>query len=149
MDHLSYRTAHANKATVEKNWILVDAKDQVLGRVASQVAKIIRGKHKTSYTPNVDCGDNVVVINAEKVKMTGKKWTDRVLYTHSGYPGGQREHTPALIREKHPIRLVEHAVRGMLPKNKLGNELYRSLHVYVGAEHPHTAQQPKELKFKL
>jgi large subunit ribosomal protein L13 len=149
VDHLSYRTAHANKATVEKSWVIVDAKDQVLGRVASEVAKIIRGKHKTSYTPNVDCGDNVIVINAEKVRMTGKKWTDRVIYTHSGYPGGQREHTPMNIRRQHPERLVEHAVRGMLPKNRLGRELYRSLHVYAGTEHPHIAQQPKELKFNL
>ena len=149
MDHLSYRTAHATKATVEKNWIIVDAKDQVLGRFASQVAKIIRGKHKTSYTPNADCGDHVIVINAEKIKMTGRRWTDRVLFTHSGYPGGQREHTPARIREKHPERLVEHAVKGMLPKNRLGSELFRSLHVYVGTEHPHAAQQPKELKFNI
>ncbi|HEY8933732.1 MAG TPA: 50S ribosomal protein L13 [Cyclobacteriaceae bacterium] len=147
MDHNSYKTTHANKATVEKNWIVVDAEAQVLGRLASQVARIIRGKHKTSFTPNVDCGDNVIVINAAKVKMTGKKWTDRVLFTHSGYPGGQKEHSPALIRSKHPERLVEHAVKGMLPKNRLGRELYRSLHVYAGAEHPHTAQQPKELKF--
>jgi large subunit ribosomal protein L13 len=147
MDHNSYKTTHANKATVEKNWIVVDAEAQVLGRLASQVARIIRGKHKTSFTPNVDCGDHVIVINAAKVKMTGKKWTDRLIFTHSGYPGGQREHTPTLIRSKHPERLVEHAVRGMLPKNKLGSELYRSLHVYAGNEHPHIAQQPKELKF--
>lgn len=147
MDHNSYRTLNANKATVEKSWVVVDANAQVLGRVASQVARIIRGKHKTSYTPNVDCGDNVIVINAEKVKMTGKKWTDRVVFTHSGYPGGQREHTPTMVRAKHPERLIEHAVRGMLPKNRLGRELFRSLHVYAGAEHPHTAQQPKELKF--
>ncbi|MCK6618218.1 MAG: 50S ribosomal protein L13 [Cyclobacteriaceae bacterium] len=147
MDHQSYKTVFANKATAEKGWVLVDAKDQVLGRVASQVASIIRGKHKTSYTPHTDCGDHVVVINAEKVRMTGKKWTDRVIFTHSGYNGGQREHTPAQIRAKHPARLVEHAVRGMLPKNRLGRELFRSLHVYAGAEHPHTAQQPKEIKF--
>lgn len=146
MDHQSYKTTHANKATVDKAWVLVDAKDKVLGRVASQIAHIIRGKHKTSYSPHVDCGDNVVVINAEKVKMTGKKWTDRVIFTHSGYPGGQTEHTPAKIRDKHPERLVEHAVRGMLPKNRLGRELYRSLHVYTGGEHPHLAQQPKEIK---
>jgi large subunit ribosomal protein L13 len=147
MDHNSYKTLNANKATVEKSWVVVDASALVLGRVASEVARIIRGKHKTSYTPNVDCGDNVIVINAEKVRMTGKKWTDRVLFSHSGYPGGQREHTPMMIREKHPERLIEHAVRGMLPKNRLGRELYRSLHVYAGAEHPHTAQQPKEIKF--
>lgn len=147
MDHNSYKTTHANKATVEKKWIVVDAEAQVLGRLASNIAQIIRGKHKTSFTPNVDCGDNVIVINAEKVRMTGKKWNDRVIFTHSGYPGGQREHTPTLIRSKHPERLIEHAVRGMLPKGKLGRELYRSLHVYAGVEHPHTAQQPKELKF--
>ncbi len=146
MDHQSYKTTHANKATVEKTWILVDAKDKVLGRIASQVAHIIKGKHKTSYSPHVDCGDHVVVINAEKVRMTGKKWTDRVIYTHSGYPGGQREHTPANIRAKHPERLVEHAVRGMLPKNRLGREQFRSLHVYAGDAHPHEAQQPKEIK---
>lgn len=147
MDHNSYKTTHANKATVEKSWVIVDAKSQVLGRLASEVARIIRGKHKPSYTPNVDCGDHVIVINAEKVRMTGKKWNDRELFSHTGYPGGQRRRTPSEIREKHPERLVEHAVRGMLPKNRLGNELYRSLHVYVGAEHPHEAQQPKEIKF--
>jgi large subunit ribosomal protein L13 len=146
VDHQSYKTTHANQAAIEKAWVLVDAQDQVLGRVASQIAHIIKGKHKTSYSPHLDCGDHVVVINAEKVKMTGKKWTDRVIFTHSGYPGGQREHTPANIRAKHPERLVEHAVRGMLPKNRLGRQLFRSLHVYVGAEHPHAAQQPKEIK---
>jgi large subunit ribosomal protein L13 len=147
MDHNSYKTIHATRATVEKNWIVVDAEAQVLGRLASQIARIIRGKHKTSYTPNADCGDNVIVINAEKVRMTGKKWTNRVIFTHSGYPGGQREHTPTMIKAKHPERLIEHAVKGMLPKNRLGSELYRSLHVYAGSEHPHAAQQPKELKF--
>ena len=147
MDHNSFKTTHANKATVEKGWVIVDANAKVLGRLASEVAKIIRGKHKATYTPNVDCGDHVIVINAEKVKMTGKKWNDRVIYTHSGYPGGQREHTPAMIREKHPERLVEHAVKGMLPKNRLGSELFRSLHVYTGTDHPHAAQQPKEIKF--
>jgi large subunit ribosomal protein L13 len=147
VDHNSFKTTHANKATVEKSWVIVDANAKVLGRLASEVAKIIRGKHKATYTPNVDCGDHVIVINAEKVKMTGKKWTDRVLYTHSGYPGGQREHTPTTIREKHPERLVEHAVKGMLPKNRLGSALFRSLHVYSGTNHPHEAQQPKELKF--
>jgi len=147
MDHNSYKTINANNATVEKAWVIVDANSQVLGRVASEIARIIRGKHKPSFTPNVDCGDNVIVINAEKVRLTGKKWTDRVIFTHSGYPGGQREHTPVLTRSKQPERLIEHAVRGMLPKNRLGRELYRSLHVYAGTEHPHTAQQPKELKF--
>ncbi|MFM8348185.1 MAG: 50S ribosomal protein L13, partial [Bacteroidota bacterium] len=123
MDHNSYKTQYVNKATAQKNWVLVDAKDQVLGRVASQIAKVIRGKHKPGYTPFVDCGDNVVVINAAQVKMTGKKWTDRVIFTHSGYNGGQKELTPTMIREKHPTRLIEHAVRGMLPGNRIGRRL--------------------------
>jgi large subunit ribosomal protein L13 len=147
VDHNSFKTTYLNKATAEKGWVIVDADAKVLGRLASQVARIIRGKHKASYTPHVDCGDHVIVINAEKVRMTGKKWNNRVIFTHSGYPGGQREHTPAMIRSKHPERLVEHAVRGMLPKSRLGRELFRSLHVYAGAEHPHVAQQPKEIKF--
>ena len=147
MDHNSYKTLNTNKAAAEKGWILVDANNQVLGRIASQVAKIIRGKNKPGYTPNVDCGDNVIVINAEKVKLTGKKENNRVLFTYSGYPGGQRELSPAMIRAKHPERLIEHAVRGMLPKNSIGREIFKSLHIYVGAEHPHTAQQPKEVKF--
>lgn len=147
MDHNSYKTINANKATADKGWVLVDAKDQVLGRIASQVASVLRGKHKASYTPNVDMGDHVVVINADKVKMTGKKWNDRVLFSYSGYPGGQRELTPKMISAKNPTKLVEHSVRGMLPKNSLGRQLFRSLHVYAGTEHPHTAQQPKELKF--
>lgn len=147
MDQNSYKTTHTNNATAEKSWVLVDAKDQVLGRVASQIAKVIRGKHKPGYSPNVDCGDNVVVINAAQVKMTGKKWTDRVIFTHSGYNGGQKELTPTLIREKHPERLIEHAVRGMLPGNRIGRRLFTNLHVYAGTEHPHAAQQPKEIKF--
>jgi len=141
VDSISYKTKNANKSSVEKGWILVDAENQVLGRVASQVA------NKPSYTPHVDCGDNVIVINAEKVKMTGKKWTDRVIFTHSGYNGGQKEHTPEMIRSKYPERLIEHAVRGMLPKNTIGRQLFRSLHVYAGAAHPHEAQQPKVIKF--
>jgi len=147
VDHNSYKTLNANDATADKGWVIVDAKDQVLGRVATQIARVLRGKHKTSYTPNTDMGDHVIVINAEKVRMTGKKWTNRVIFTYSGYPGGQRELTPTIIKSKHPERLVEHSVRGMLPKNSMGRQLFRSLHVYVGTEHPHTAQQPKELKF--
>lgn len=147
MDHNSYKTKNANKATVENGWLLVDAKDQVLGRVASEIAKVIRGKHKTNYTPHVINGDHVIVINAGLVKMTGKKWTDRVLFSHSGYNGGQKEKTPLMIREKHPIRLIEHAVRGMLPGNRIGAKLFNNLHVYASATHPHEAQQPKELKF--
>ena len=147
MDSNSFKTKYANKATAEKNWVLVDAEGQILGRVASQIAKIIRGKHKPSYTPHVDCGDHVIVINAEKVKMTGKKFSDRVIFTHSGYNGGQRETTPNMMLRKHPERLIEFAVRGMLPKNRIGSELFRSLHVYVGANHDHEAQKPTTIKF--
>jgi large subunit ribosomal protein L13 len=147
VDSISFKTKNANKASAEKNWVLVDAEGQILGRVASQIAKIIRGKHKPSYTPHVDCGDHVVVINAEKVKMTGKKFSDRVIFTHSGYNGGQRETTPNMMLRKHPERLIEYAVRGMLPKNRIGSELFRSLHVYVGAKHDHEAQKPQPITF--
>ena len=147
MDHNSYKTTNTSTLTAEKGWVLVDAKNQVLGRVASQVAKILRGKNKPTFSPNADTGDHVIVINAEKVKMTGKKWNNRILLSHSGYPGGQTERTPAMIRAKHPERLIEHAVRGMLPKNRMGSEVYRSLHVYIGDQHPHEAQQPKAIKF--
>jgi large subunit ribosomal protein L13 len=147
VDSISFKTKNVNKATAEKGWVLVDAENQVLGRVASEIAKVIRGKHKPSYTPNVDCGDHVVVINAEKVVVTGNKETDRVVFTHSGYNGGQRATTPKMTRAKHPERLIEHAVRGMLPKNSIGRELFRSLHVYTGTSHPHEAQQPKTIKF--
>lgn len=141
----SYKTLHANKSTVTKDWIVVDASSQVLGRLSSEVAKIIRGKHKTSFTPHVDCGDNVIVINAEKVKLTGKKWNDRQHVRYTGYPGGQRFATPLEVKQKNPARLVENAVRGMLPKNRLGRALFGNLYVYSGSEHPHSAQQPKEL----
>lgn len=147
MDQYSFKTIYANNTTAEKNWVLVDAKDQVLGRVASQVASVLRGKNKTNYTPNTDMGDHVIVINADKVRMTGKKWNNRVIFTYSGYPGGQRELSPKEISEKNPARLVELSVRGMLPKNTMGRQLFRSLHVYAGTGHPHTAQQPKEIKF--
>jgi large subunit ribosomal protein L13 len=147
VDQYSYRTVYANKSTAEKNWVLVDAKDQVLGRLASQVARVLRGKNKPTYTPNTDMGDHVIVINADKVRMTGKKFNNRVIFTYSGYPGGQREIAPKEIMEKHPARLIEHSVRGMLPKNTMGRQLFRSLHVYAGPEHPHIANQPKEIKF--
>jgi len=147
VDQYSFKTIFANKTTAEKNWVLVDAKDQVLGRLASEVARVLRGKNKTSYTPNTDMGDHVVIINADKVKMTGRKWDNRRIFTYSGYPGGQRQLAPKEISEKNPARLVELSVRGMLPKNTMGRQLFRSLHVYAGTEHPHTANQPKELKF--
>ena len=143
MDTLSYKTISANKDTVKKEWIVVDAKDVVLGRLASEIAKIIRGKHKPDFTPHVDCGDNVIVINAEKIKLTGKKMTDKVYVRHTGYPGGQRFQTPRELLAKHPERVVEKAVRGMLPKSRLGRQLFTNLFVYAGTEHPHEAQQPK------
>lgn len=143
MDTLSYKTVSANKATVSKDWVIVDAEGLVLGRLASKVAKILRGKNKPSYTSHVDCGDNVIVINAEKVVLTGKKITDKVYISHSGYPGGQRTQTPAELLAKYPERIVEKAVKGMLPKNKLGRKLYTNLHVVVGAEHKYEAQKPK------
>jgi len=142
---LSYKTVSANKATVNKEWVLVDAENMVLGRLATEVARILRGKNKPEFTPHVDCGDNVIVINAEKVKLTGNKLTDRVHFSHSGYPGGQREQSPKEILAKYPERLVEKAVRGMLPKNRLGRQLFRNLHVVVGAEHKYEAQKPKVL----
>ncbi|HZH71033.1 MAG TPA: 50S ribosomal protein L13 [Mariniphaga sp.] len=145
MNTLSYKTVSANKATVNKEWVLVDAENMVLGRLATEVARILRGKNKPEFTPHVDCGDNVIVINAEKVKLTGNKLTDRVHFSHSGYPGGQREQSPKEILAKYPERLVEKAVRGMLPKNRLGRQLFRNLHVVVGAEHKYEAQKPKVL----
>ncbi len=147
MDTLSYKTISANKATVEKAWIVVDAENQILGRFCSEIAKIIRGKHKPSFTPHVDCGDQVIVINAEKIRLTGKKMTDKVYIRHTGYPGGQRFATPREVLTKNPRGVVEAAVKGMLPKNRLGRELFHNLFVYAGPEHPHAAQQPKEIKF--
>jgi large subunit ribosomal protein L13 len=143
VDTLSYKTISANKATVKKEWVIVDAEGQVLGRLASKVAKIIRGKNKPSYTPHVDCGDNVIVINAEKVVLTGNKMADKEYVRHSGYPGGQTIQTAAVILKKYPERLVEKAVKGMLPKNRLGAELFRNLKVVVGADHKHEAQKPR------
>ena len=143
MDTLSYKTVSANRATVTKEWVLVDATDVVLGRLASKVAKILRGKNKPSFTPHVDCGDNVVVINAEKVRLTGNKLNDKIYLSYSGYPGGQRKQTPAELLAKYPERLVEKAVKGMLPKNILGSKIYGNLKVYVGAEHKQEAQNPR------
>lgn len=147
MDTLSYKTKSANAATVDKQWVVVDAQSAVLGRFASEVAKILRGKHKPNFTPHVDCGDNVIVINADKVRLTGRKMDEKVYVRHTGYPGGQRISTPKLLKEKSASILVEKAVRGMLPKNRLGRQMYRNLFVYNGPEHPHAAQQPKEVKF--
>ncbi|MGQ1889329.1 50S ribosomal protein L13 [Thermophagus sp. OGC60D27] len=143
MDTLSYKTESATRETINKEWLVVDATDMVLGRLSSRVAKLLRGKNKPNFTPNLDCGDNVIVINAEKVKLTGKKWSDRVIFSHTGYPGGQRETSPADMYAKDPTQLVYHAVKGMLPKNKLGRQILKNLYVYVGPEHKQDAQKPK------
>lgn len=145
MDSLSYKTVSANRETVKKKWLIVDANDQILGRLASKVAKLLRGKNKPDFTPHVDCGDNVIVINAEKVRLTGKKWTNRQYFSHSGYPGGQKITTPEQLLAKKPFALVEHAVKGMLPKSRLGNAIFKNLYVYEGSEHPHEAQKPKQV----
>ena len=148
MDTLSYKTKSANKASVKKGWVLIDANDEVLGRLSSKVAVILRGKNKPGFTPHVDCGDNVIIINAEKVKLTGNKRTDKQYFRHTGYPGGQSIDTPEVLFAKKPGAVIEKAVKGMLPKNRLGRELFRNLHVYVGSEHPNEAQQQKEIKLK-
>ncbi|MCQ2974699.1 MAG: 50S ribosomal protein L13 [Bacteroidales bacterium] len=146
MDSLSYKTVSLNKATVKKEWLLVDATDQTLGRFASKVAMLLRGKYKASFTPHVDCGDNVIVINAEKIKMTGNKWAQKEYVHHTGYPGGQRiEIANEFVKKANgPERIIEKAVRGMLPKTKLGDAILRNnLKVYQGEKHNHEAQQPK------
>ena len=145
MDTLSYKTVSANKETAEKKWFVVDAEGQTVGRLASKVAKIIRGKHKTNFTPHADCGDNVIVINAEKVSFSGTKLVDKEYIRYTGYPGGQRILSAQELLKKHPERLIEKAVKGMLPKNKLGAELFRNLKVYAGAKHDQEAQKPKTI----
>ena len=145
METLSYKTVSANKATVDKQWLLVDAQDIVLGRLASKVAKLLRGKNKPNFTPHVDCGDNVVVINAEKVILTGNKEKGKVIYSYSGYPGGRHDKTAGELLAKQPCKLVEHAVKGMLPKNRLGAKLLGNLKVYAGSAHEQEAQQPKAI----
>jgi large subunit ribosomal protein L13 len=145
VDTLSYKTISANKTTANKQWFIADATNQVLGRFSSQIASVLRGKHKTNYTPHADCGDNVIVINAEKIRLTGNKWTDKEYVSHSGYPGGQKIKSPKEIAFKNPSHLIERAVKKMLPRNRLGNAIFNNLHVYVGSAHPHEAQQPKEL----
>ena len=149
MDTLSFKTVSVNKATAKKEWVVVDATDMVLGRMASKVAKLLRGKYKPSFTPHVDCGDNVIIINADKVKLTGKKWTDRVYLSYTGYPGGQRDITPARLMQKSPEKLIKKVVKGMLPKNILAASLLNNHYVYAGSEHPHEAQQPKTIDLNL
>ena len=142
---MSYKTISAKATTVDKQWLVVDAEGQSLGRLASKVAKLLRGKHKPNFTPHVDCGDNVIVLNASKVKLSGNKWTDKQYIRHTGYPGGQRFATSQEVFDKNPSRLVEMSVRGMLPKNRLGRQLFRNLFVYTEAEHKHEAQKPQAI----
>ena len=146
MDSLSYKTTYVNAATAQKKWLLIDAQDEVLGRLASQIAKILRGKDKPSFSPHVDCGDNVIVINADKVKLTGNKMTDKVYVRHTGYPGGQRFATPAEYLGKKPELVIQKAVKGMLPRTRLGAVQLKNLKVYASAEHPHEGQKPKLIK---
>lgn len=145
MNTLSYRTVSANKETVTKEWLLVDAENEVLGRLASKVAYLLKGKHKVNYTPHVDCGDNIIVINADKIALNGKKWDQKEYMRHSGYPGGQTITTAKELMAKKPFAMVEKAVKGMLQKNKLGAEQFRNLYVYAGTEHPHAGQNPKAI----
>ena len=149
MNTLSYKTVSANKATVNKGWALIDAQNEVVGRLSAKIAMVLRGKHKPCYTPHVDCGDNVIVINADKVRFTGNKWVDKKYVRHTGYPGGQRYTVARELMRKHPVAVLERAVKGMLPKTRLGVALFGNLHVYAGAEHPHQAQQPQTINLNL
>jgi large subunit ribosomal protein L13 len=149
VDTISYKTLSANSKTVKKDWYIIDAENQVLGRFSSQVANILRGKTKPDFTPNVDCGDNVIIINAEKIRLTGKKLDEKVYTRHTGYPGGQRFTTPKELLAKFPERILQKAIKGMLPKNKLGDAIFSNLYVYAGTEHPHEAQKPKVKKLNF
>ena len=147
MSKLHFTTKHANEATVQRNWYVVDGTNQTVGRVCAKIAAILRGKNKAYYTPHVDTGDYVIVVNCEKVKLSGNKVDQKVYDTYSGYPSGRKEELASDLLKRRPEVIIERAVKGMLPKNRLGRKMYKKLFVYVGAQHPHTAQQPKELKF--
>jgi large subunit ribosomal protein L13 len=147
MSKLHFTTKHANEATVKRNWYVVDGTNQTVGRMCAKIAAVLRGKNKAYYTPHVDCGDFVIIINADKVKFTGNKLEDKVYQNFSGYPGGLKEETAGSLLARRPDALLERAVKGMLPKNRLGRKMIKKLFVYAGDKHPHTAQQPKELKF--
>jgi large subunit ribosomal protein L13 len=147
MSKLHFTTKHANEATVQRTWYVVDGTNQTVGRMCAKIAGVLRGKHKASYTPHVDTGDYVIIINAEKVVFTGNKLDDKVYQNFSGYPGGLKEETAKDLQKRRPEVILERAVKGMLPKNRLGRKMYKKLFVYAGATHQHTAQQPKELKF--
>lgn len=142
MNTISYKTVSANKETADKNWLLVDAEGETLGRLASKVAFLLRGKHKTNFTPHVDCGDFVVIVNAANIKLSGAKVEEKQYIRHTGFPGGQRFSTPSELLKKQPTKVVENAIKGMLPKNKLGRQMFRNLHVYAEATHNQEAQQP-------
>jgi large subunit ribosomal protein L13 len=145
VDTLSYKTKSLNKETVTKDWYIVDATNEVVGRLSSKVAKILRGKNKAGFTPHVDCGDNVVIINAEKIRFTGKKLAEKKYIRHSGYPGGQKSESPDELIHKNPGKILENSIRGMLPKNRLGRKIFKNVFIYTGSSHPHAAQKPKEL----
>ncbi len=147
MDTLSYRTKSARKEDVVHGWYVVDVAGQPVGRIASKIAHVLRGKHQPHYTPHVDCGDCVIVINAEKIRFTGNKWAQKTYLRYSGYPGGQKSRTAKEVLDRRPEEVIERAVRGMLPKNTLGRQMFKKLYVYTGEEHPHAAQQPKEFNF--
>jgi len=145
MNTLSYKTIAANEKIVKKEWVVIDAQNEIVGRLATVVARILRGKTKTYFSPHFDCGDNVIIINAEKIRFTGNKLEDKEYVRHTGYPGGQRFSTPKELLKKKPIEILEHAIKGMLPKNKLGAQLFRNLYVYAGPNHPHEGQTPKTI----
>lgn len=140
------KTISAREQDIQRDWYVIDAQGQTLGRLATQVAMLLRGKHKPNYTPHVDCGDYVIIVNAEKVHVTGQKMTQKIYYRHSGYPGGLKQVTLRDQLQKFPDRVVEQAVRGMLPKNRLGRRMFKKLKVYAGSDHPHQAQQPKSIE---
>mgnify|MGYP001793322070 CR=1 FL=1 len=144
----TYNTVSANRQTVDKKWVVVDVEGMVVGRAASEIAKLLRGKHKPDFTPHVDCGDNVIVLNADKIVFTGNKWDAKTYLRHTGYPGGQRAIVAKDLLVKNPIRIMEIAVKGMLPKNKLGAQLFRNMRVYAGDTHPHSAQEPEVIELK-
>ena len=147
MSKLHFTTQHANEATVQRNWYVVDGTNQTVGRMCAKIASVLRGKNKAYFTPHVDCGDYVIVTNCDKVRFTGKKLEDKKYINYSGYPGGKKEDAAGDLLKRRPDVIIERAVKGMLPKNRLGRKMYKKLFVYAGSQHPHTAQNPKELKF--
>lgn len=148
MDTLSYKTKSVNKESADKKWLVIDVENQILGRAASEVAKLLRGKHKATFTPHADTGDYVIILNAEKIRLTGTKATTKTYIRHTGYPGGQRSLTVEEVLDKKPIKVFEAAVKGMLPKSKLGRAVFKNMHVYAGSEHDHEAQKPTKVELK-